>query len=102
MHVAFGCVFASGHGAFTGGRIARGCAHFNMMDYPRLTVNYDRAAEEVDRSTGIGKIHWYADSDVPPDLDICPSNLIVRSDRLRVVHDWSRAGMNGCLEVPGV
>ena len=79
-----------------------GAGSFFMQDYNSVICGEDRAAEEVDRLTQEGKIFWFEPNDVPDDLDVCPSTLIVRNARMRLVHDWSRAGLNDFLVLPPV
>ena len=76
-----------------------GAPAFFMDDYPSVRDHPTEAALEMDRLTAEGRIHWYV-GDSPQDLDICPSNLITKSARLRLVHDWTRAGLNDCLVSP--
>ena len=54
---------------------------FNLEDYPAVRDHPMEAAQEMDRLTTEGHIHWYSGA-TPSDLDICPSNLITKSDRL--------------------
>ena len=55
------------------------------------SVNEDRdvAAAELDRLALLGKIHWRDCGSYPPELRVCPPHLIVKEDKVRVVHDWS-------------
>ena len=73
---------------------------FNVPDYPSIQYGYDRASEEIDRLTTEGKIWWFDEHNVPHDVDICPSTLMVKNARMRLVHDWSRVGLNECLVLP--
>ena len=75
---------------------------FHVADYPSVIYGYDRAAEEVDRLASEGKIHWFDHDNVPADVDVCPSTLVIKQARMRLVHDWTRVGLNECLEVPPV
>ena len=75
---------------------------FFLEDYNSVKYGADRAAEEVDRLTEEGKIFWFAPDEVPDDLDVCPTTLIVRNSRMRVVHDWTRAGLNEHLAIPDI
>ena len=75
---------------------------FFMQDYPSVQLHFDRAAEEVERLTAAGKIYWYPADDVPDDVDVGPSTLIIKNSRMRLVHDWTRAGLNECLELPAM
>ena len=54
-------------------------AHFDLDDYQSVKYWMERAAEEIDRLTSAGKIFWLQEDNVPNDLDVCPSSLIVRS-----------------------
>lgn len=74
-------------------------APFDQDDYSSVKHHFDRAAEEIDRLTSFHKIFWYAEDNVPADLDICSSSLIIKNSRLRLVHDWTRAGLNEALVV---
>ena len=74
--------------------------HYDLMDYPSVLQHPEEAAKELDRLTSDGRIFWYDDGDAPPDLDIGPTTLILKSERARLVHDWTRAGLNQCLETP--
>ena len=62
-----------------------------LPDYPSVSEDRQRAASELDRLAELGKIHWYENGSYPPDLRVCPSHLIVKGDKARVAHDWSRA-----------
>ena len=75
---------------------------FSLEDYSSVRYGADRAGEEVDRLTDEGNIYWFPPGEVPEDLDVCPTTLIVRNSRMRVVHDWTRAGLNEHLAVPEV
>ena len=75
-------------------------AHFDLDDYQSVKFGMERAAEEIDRLTSAGKIFWFEEDCVPDDLDVCPSSLIVRNARMRLVHDWTRAGLNQHLALP--
>ena len=77
-------------------------AAFFLDDYSSVYYGADRAAEEVDRLTDEGKIYWFPPGEVPADLGVCPTTLIVRNSRMRVVHDWTRAGLNDHLAIPDV
>ena len=81
---------------------AQDAPRFDRRDYPSVELNPDRAAEEIDRLTSLGKIFWHPDGLRPAYLDICPTTLIVKSSRLRLVHDWTAVGLNRCLHVPPV
>ena len=72
---------------------------YDIPDYPSVREQPHIAALEIDRLTEEGRIYWYED-DCPADLDICPSTLIVKLERSRLVHDWTRAGLNEFLVNP--
>ena len=74
--------------------------HFNIPDYPSVRLQPDVAAAELDRLTKDGKIHWYEQGRVPSDLDIAPTTLILKSERSRLVHNWTKAGLNKHLSTP--
>ena len=76
-----------------------GAAHYDMGDYPSVRAHPREAAAELDRLTDEGKIYWYGDH-APSDLDICPTTLILNNNRARLVHDWTRAGLNELLVNP--
>ena len=75
---------------------------FWMEDYPNVQDNIEVAAKEIDRISDLQKIFWYPTGQYPPDLSVCPSNLILKGSRPRVVHDWSRVGLNKHLTIPEV
>ena len=60
-----------------------------LPDYPSANEYRDASASELDRLASLGKSHWYGDGSYPPDLCVYPPHLIVRSDKVRVVQDWS-------------
>ena len=62
-----------------------------LQDYPSVVEDRQTAAVELDRLADLGKIHWYNDGSHPPDLRVCPSHLIVKKDKNRMVRDWSCA-----------
>ena len=62
-----------------------------LQDYPSVAEDRQRAAVELDRRADLGEIHWYKGVSYPPDLRVCPSHLIVKKDKNRMVHDWSCA-----------
>ena len=62
-----------------------------LPDYPSVVEDRQRAAVELDRLAALGKIHWYEEGSYPPDLRVCPSHLIVKGNKNRMVHDWSCA-----------
>ena len=72
---------------------------YDIPDYPSVREQPQLAALEIYRLTEEGRIFWYED-EVPTDLDICPSTLIVKMERSRLVHDWTRAGLNEFLVNP--
>ena len=73
-------------------------------DYPSVRQQAEVAGEELDRLTALGKIHWYQLDSPPPDLRVCPSQLIVKPDKVRLVHDWSNPQyrLNSLLSNPPV
>ena len=73
-------------------------------DYPLVKKFSAEAGEEFDRLFKLNKIIWYPSGASPEDLSICPSNVIVKPDRLRVVHDWSHPDcrLNALLSQPPV
>ena len=73
-----------------------------MDDYPSVQMHFDRAAEEVDRLTQSGKIIWYPRGEELEDVDVGPSTLIIKKSRMRLVRDWTRAGLNECLVIPAM
>ena len=75
-----------------------------LPDYPSVAEDRQRAAVELDRLAGLGKIHWYEEGSRPPDLRVCPSHLIATEDKVRVAHDWSSAlyTLNSVLSNPTV
>ena len=75
---------------------------FFFDDYPTLKDNAAIAAKELDRLTEKQKIFWYPEGVAPPDLSVCPGNLILNGSRPRVVQDWTKAGLNKLLTNPEV
>ena len=73
--------------------------NYDISDYPSAREQPQLAALAIDRLTDEGRTFWYED-EVPTDLDICPSTLIVKMDRSRLVHDWTRAGLNEFIVNP--
>ena len=73
-----------------------------LDDYPNMRQHAEVAAEELDRFTKLHKIFWYPDGKFPSDLCVCPANIILKSSRARIVHDWSRVGLNRFLYKPDV
>ena len=73
---------------------------YDMADYPSVKLHPETAAAELDRLTEAGKIFWYDVGDHPEDLDIAPMTLILKAERARLVHDWTRAGVNAHLHTP--
>ena len=61
-----------------------------------------RAAVELGRLAALCKIRWYPEGVYPFDLCVCPSHLIAKEDKVRVVHDWSNVlrHLNSCLSNP--
>ena len=62
-----------------------------LPDYPSALEDRFRVAAALGRLAAMGKIHWYDAGSHPPDLRVCPSHLIVKKEKARVVHDWSIA-----------
>ena len=75
---------------------------FDVPNYPGLLAHADEAAAELDRLTALGKIYWYPSGCAPQDLDIAPANIIIKAGKHRIVHDWSKPGLNQFLVVPPV
>ena len=75
---------------------------FVFEDYPNLKNNAQEAAVELDRLTQCQNIFWFPIGSSPDNLSICPGNLILTGSRPRVVHDWTKAGLNQRLMVPDV
>lgn len=75
-----------------------------LGDYPSVTENPEVAASEVDRPSGLSEITWYPAGHAPPDLRVCPLQLIGKPGKVRMVHDWSNPsdGPSGALSNPGV
>ncbi len=71
-----------------------------MEDCPNIRSN-QVAAEEMYRLASIRKILWYPGSSRPPNLDVCPAHIVF-GKRLRIVHDWTKAGLNRHLLQPPV
>ena len=73
-----------------------------VPDYPLFRQHGELAGIETDRLAGLMKSIWYAQP--PKDLNVCPSNLVIKTDRVRIVHDFShpQAGINSALENRGV
>ena len=73
-------------------------------DHPSVRARTESAAAELDRLTAMSEITWYPRSCHPPDPRICTSQLIVKPDKVRVVHDWSNPayGLNGMPVNPPV
>ena len=64
--------------------------HAILDNYPSVQHDAATAGEELDRLTKLGKIHWYGSpEEAPPDLNVCPSQLIIKPSKVRLVHDWS-------------
>ena len=75
-----------------------------LPGYLSVAEDRQRATVELDRLAGLRKIHWYEGGSRPPDLRVCPSNLIAMDDKVRVAHDWSSAlyTLNSVLSNPPV
>ena len=71
-------------------------------NYANLKSHASAAVEELDRLTKLNKILWYPVGSAPADLCVCPGNIVIKGSRSRVVHDWSKVGLNPCLFVPEV
>ena len=71
---------------------------------PSVLGDRYRAAAGFGRSAAFGKIHWYSVGSYPPVLRVCPSHLVVRGDKMRVVRDVSSASypLNSVLGNPPV
>ena len=81
---------------------ADGMEPFYCDDYPNLKENAETAAKELDRLTERQRIFWYPKGATPPDLSVCPGNLILSGSRPRVVQDWTKVGFNQRLVIPEV
>ena len=57
-------------------------------DYPSVFEDREGAASELDRLAPPGKVNWYNDGSSPPDLCVCPSDLIAKRDMVGAGHDW--------------
>ena len=68
-----------------------------LDDYPSVTENAELPAAELVRLSGLSKIMWYPVSHVPPDLRVFPPQLIVKPEKVRMVHDGSnpKYGLHG-------
>ena len=75
---------------------------FDIANYPGLKAHATEAAVELERLTSLGKILWYPCGSAPKDLDVAPANIIIKSGKHRIVHDWSRLGLNQFLVIPPV
>ena len=73
---------------------------FNVPDNPSVLSQPETAAAELDRLAAEGKIHWYERHRVPSDLDIAPTTLILKGERSRLGHGWTKAGLNQHLTTP--
>ena len=51
---------------------------FCVPDYPSVEAHFDRAAEEIDRITAEGKIHWFPQGEEPEDLDNSKKTMIAK------------------------
>ena len=73
-----------------------------LPDYPSVAEDGQRAAAELDRLAGLGRIYGYRGGSCPPDLRVCPSHMIVKGDKARAAHDWSCAAypLNSMLSNP--
>ena len=43
-----------------------------LPDYPSVAEDRQRAAAELDRLAGLGRIYWYEGDSYPPDLRVRP------------------------------
>ena len=75
-----------------------------LPDYPSVSEDRHRAAAELGRLAGLGKISWREEGSRPPDLRVCPPHLIAKGEKSRVAHDWSCVGypLNSVLANPPV
>ena len=73
-------------------------------DYPLVEKHSAEAGAELDRLTSLNKIAWYSSDSMPDNLYICPSNIIAKPNRVRLVHDWSHpdCNLNALLLQPDV
>ena len=62
---------------------------FDVKDYSSVTINSERAGEELDRIVKSMKAFYHPGDFIPSDLSFAPGSLVVREDRLRYVTDWS-------------
>lgn len=46
-------------------------------------------AAGLGRLFSLGEIYWYGEVCLPPDLLVCPSQLIAKGGKVRAVHDRS-------------
>ena len=77
---------------------------YRCDDYPLYARHALAAGDELDRLTALSKIHWYEEGCAPSNLCVCPSNVVVKPGRIRVIHDWSHpdCGLNSLLPQPPV
>ena len=75
-----------------------------LPNHPSVAKGRQRAAAELDRLAGLGKIHWYQGGLRPPDLRVRPPHLVAKEDKVRVIRDWSSAlyPLNSVLSNPPV
>ena len=73
-----------------------------LRDYPTVKDRPEVAAEELDRLSSSGKTHWCGEGCAPPDSRVCPSRLIAKGGKVRVVFEGSnhKYGLNGTLLNP--
>ena len=56
-------------------------AYLSVINQPEV------AAAELDRLASLGGVRWFEKGCAPPDLRVCPSRLIARGGKVRVVRD---------------
>ena len=66
-----------------------------MDDYP-LPRDQPEVAAASDRLKSLVEILWRPERDSPPDLRVCPPQLIMKRDKLRMVRDCSDSGCGLC------
>ena len=71
-------------------------------DYPSVNDNLEVAVAELYHLSGMSKIPWYPDGNVPADLWVSPSRSKAKPGEGRMVHDWSdpKYGLTGVLTSP--
>ena len=81
---------------------AEKCNSYFLPDYPNLHRNLEVAAAEIDRLTALKRIFWYPSGKHPSNLCVCPANIVLKGSRPRIVHDWTKAGLNPYLLISDV